>query len=311
MKKVIFSIFAMMLTIGVMAADKPVIFVDYFYASSSIDSIYEDIEDEVRNHVLSGLMKFGHIQVQDVDAQYALNKESQRRSSEAAMADETARVGEMRQLGANYLIEGQVSSVTTEYHPGDGSTDPYYTAKLVYTLKLINCADGTVVDSKTYTHGAGLAELASGSTPKAAVADIYKYIEPAMKVFVKKNFKLDGTIVDSDYTINKDKMVDCYITLGSESGIQEKMKLEVSVPKVVAGQVTYNVVGELSVVEVVSGTLSKCKVTKGQKELAAAMENYLKIKADDKENAHPIKVLTKEANEAAEKTGAFFKGLFQ
>lgn len=285
MKKILFSICGLMLAMGIMAANKPVVYVDYFdYA----ESVGEAKSEQVRSGVISGLTSFNHIQVQDVDAAYGLKQEDARRSSEAAMSDATARAGEMRQLGANYLIEGYVSQIVTVWKAATELTKAHYEATLMYTIKLIDCENGTVAGAEDYK------EYGSGATTDEAISKCFNTIKGSMSTFVKKYFKMEGIIIDSDYTISKGKMTACYISLGTDDGIQKGVKMEVSVPRVIQGNVTYNKVGELTVQEVVAGSLSQCKVTKGQKELAAAMEEYVSVKAADPANAHPMKVLSKE-----------------
>lgn len=309
MKKIIFSAVAAMMA-TMMWAGKPVIAVDYFSYNTKVGAA---ATEQIRSTVISELSKYGHIQIVDIAAQEALNAEDARRSSEKAMDDPTARVGEMKQLGANYLIEGFVSSITTTFHPAKENVSAYYSATFSYTIKLVNCADGTIVESVTYEHGGSIAETATGNSETDAFNDALHFIGPKIKVFVKKNFKMQATIIESDFTLDKKgvKMLECYITLGSEAGVTEKTRLMVSIPKVVLGTVTYSEVGELQVVEVVAPTISKCKVVKGGDVIAKAMNDYINIKATDPEHAQPITVESKEANASAEAAGAFFKSFVQ
>ena len=305
MKKFLVTMAAIM-TAAMTWADKPVVYVDYFYS----ENVPDELVAEIQANVLAGLSDIPNIQVVDVNSKYALSKEDARRSAEAAMSDATARAGEMKQLGADYLIEGDVSRVTYIFHPATENVEAYYSASFNYTIRLIKSEDGTNVETKTFEHGTAIHESATGKTEHAAFSNGMKYVKSDMKIIAKKHFKMNAQIIESDYV--KDKkgkaMTECYINIGSADGIAVKAKMSVSVPKIVLGNVTYSEAGEIQVDEVVAPHIAHCKVTKGGDVILKAMEEYISIKATDPANAQPIIVETKEANAAAEGAKNFFGG---
>lgn len=308
MKKIFLLAAAVMMSVAMMAAKKTVVYVEYFSYATSVG---EATTEQVRSEVIAGLSKISNLTIVDVASQNSLRVEDNRRSSEANMADETSRVGIMKQLGAQYIIQGYVSSFTMDKVKDENGKVTYY-GGLNYTLKIINTEDGSLVDTKTYNYVKGqLANTVLGSSESAARATTLDNIKPDMKVLATKNFKVAATIAASDYETDKKgkQMTTCYVTAGSEDGVSEKTKFIVSKAKVVVGTVTWVEIGELQVTTVAAPGLSQCKVTKGGAEILNAMKEYLSQKDADPEHAYELKVVTNEANESAEKAKSFFEGL--
>ena len=107
MKKILLFLAMALCSIGVFAK-KQVVYVEYFSWSSGIG---EARTEQVRNAVISAIASYQHVQVVDVASQSSLATEKSRRSSEDALEDETARIGKMKQLGANFLVQGYVSTL--------------------------------------------------------------------------------------------------------------------------------------------------------------------------------------------------------
>ena len=102
MKKIVCSI-AIALMCLCASAQKPVVVVDYFTSSSCAKAGLSTL----RGHVIAGLTATNRVNLIDVEAEASLALEADRRSTEMAMEDQTARLGAMKTLGADYIITGQ------------------------------------------------------------------------------------------------------------------------------------------------------------------------------------------------------------
>ena len=85
---------------------KPVVYIEYFTAP---DNLNETFTEALRSKVIEGIQATNRVELRDVASQAELSKEAERRKAESAMADETARMSEMRTLGANFIITGDIS----------------------------------------------------------------------------------------------------------------------------------------------------------------------------------------------------------
>ena len=91
-------------------AQKPVVVVDYFTSPSCKDASVSAL----RSEVIAGLSETGRVNLIDVESESALVLEANRRSSELALEDQTARMGAMKTLGANYIITGVASKIGSD-----------------------------------------------------------------------------------------------------------------------------------------------------------------------------------------------------
>ena len=265
MKKVFLFAAAMMMAVTVSAGKKLIVSVGDFESATSVDL---DVEDKVKSNVISGLSNVGHLQMIE------------------------AKDG----LGADYLVTGNVLSYNvTKSVDDDGKT--WYKTTMSYSITATNVKDGTT-ETETFKYdGTGsnfltsLADVKYGYSqdPNASKEKVFTYIAKDMKIFAFEHFPLQGQIVEADYKLDKkNKLTECYITLGSEDGVEEKTKFEVRLGRMVAGRKTTSKADvTLKVVEVVAGDLARCKVTgKDADKVAAALEAY----ASDPQNALPVYV---------------------
>lgn len=258
------------LLVNAQEASKPSVYIDYFTRSSSVPFTWVE---GLRNHVIEGIQKLDRVILIDVDSQDALRVEKSRRESEDVTAGEDndmERVAVMSQLGANYIIQGFVSSmVANREKMDDGSI--YYSASVAYTLKVINPKDGTLVGSKTFKHGEGITDVCTGSTPDEAISKASAKAVKAVRVFVDENFKVEGTILEISEE-KKSEAKELYISLGSAHGVTEGINFGVYVKREVAGRTSFKEIGYLKVKAVEGEDISLCEVKKGGKEIKAAVD---------------------------------------
>ena len=130
---------------------KPVVVVNYFNKSSEIKS--GDCE-LARNAVLASLSNYPRLRVVDVETESSIDQETKRRLKEEALADELARSGQMKQLGADYILEGFVAKLVTQSKK-DSEGKISYKGEVAYTIKVVSTENGTVAFSNNYTASSG------------------------------------------------------------------------------------------------------------------------------------------------------------
>lgn len=259
---------------------KPVVVVNYFNKSSEIKS--GDCE-LARNAVLSSLSNYPRLRVIDVETEASIDQETKRRLKEEALADELARSGQMKQLGADYILEGFVSKLETQ-RKTDSEGKVSYKGEMAYTIKVVSTENGTVAFSNNYTASSGSCDTEAEAKTKA-LKDAAVTCE-----MIEAVFPLNGILVDQDYTEKKGKMKTCYVTLGSIHGVVEGVFLDVRKSKNIASRTVYEEVGVLKVEKVLADDLSECSVVSNGKEILEATKEYTKLKTINEEAAKPLLV---------------------
>lgn len=259
---------------------KPVVVVNYFNKSSEIKS--GDCE-LARNAVLSSLSNYPRLRVIDVETEASIDQETKRRLKEEALADELARSGQMKQLGADYILEGFVSKLETQ-RKTDSEGKVSYKGQMAYTIKVVSTENGTVAFTNNYTASSGSCDTEAEARTKA-LKDAAVTCE-----MIEAVFPLNGILVDQDYTEKKGKMKTCYVTLGSIHGVVEGVFLDVRKSKNIASRTVYEEVGILKVEKVLADDLSECSVVSNGKEILEATKEYTKMKTINEEAAKPLLV---------------------
>lgn len=279
-------------SIGVFAK-KQVVYVEYFTWSTEVG---EARTEQVRNAVISAIASYQHVQVVDVASQRSLAMEKSRRSSEDALDDETARIGKMKQLGANFLVQGYISTLDiteiTKYNK-KGEAKVTYKAVMSYSIKVVDCENGTLLSTDMFTYN-----CKNAKNSEECVQKMLKKVPKSVKEIVTKNFKLNSIILDADYEANKGKLVKCYINLGEDDGVVPQTIFSVKKATINVGRVSWVEVGEIIVEKIVAGDLALCKVRKGGAEIYAALEEVISIKESDPNNAHDLIVESKSFNDS-------------
>ena len=84
------------------------VYIDYFSRPGTISNI---LAEALRNKVIEGIQKMDRVELIDVDSNEALKTEAKRRQEASAMGDAVCRSEVMTTLGAQYLIEGNITSM--------------------------------------------------------------------------------------------------------------------------------------------------------------------------------------------------------
>lgn len=216
-------------------------------------------------------------------------EKARRENGELSAAGDASRLAVMTQLGANYLLQGTITSLSVDHKRSDDGKTEWYAAVVNYTLKVVDPKNGTTIASKTFKHGESIAEMATGDTPDAAAVDVAKFARKAVRALVDEAFKLNGTILEINAT-KGDEAKQVYISLGSAHGVGSKARFKVFELRTVAGRNSRKEIGELKVSAVEGEDLTLCDVVKGGKEIKAAMDAQQKIEV---EVFHKVSLLDK------------------
>lgn len=269
------------------AQDKPRMYVNDFEIAGGVST---SDASAIRQAVIDALNKSQRFELATSDMESALSQEIERRSTEAAMHDAATRNEILMSAGCKYVMSGNIIKCSVESKRlDDGSVS--YSCVMSYSVTVAEVATSTTVATQKFDSNDGIFSGAwdSATSPEGAVANAVKRIEKDIEGFVIEYFPLDGMIIPMDYEVKKDKILSCYINLGTGQGIKAGDIFAILAPKVVIGQVTYSEIGRLKVEEVVSDAISRCKVTKGQKDLFSAMENFASLD-EVSQGQQPIKI---------------------
>lgn len=281
MKKILLSAAAMLCGVLAMFAQsepqgKMNVFIDYFDRPSSVSFVWEEA---IRNNVMEGIQKTNRVNLIDVDSRGTLAIERSRREQDNASAgDDMDRLKVMTEEGANLLIKGIVTDVTSKQTYDSKGQPLGYEASLTFTIKVIDPSNGTTVVTENFKFPKNLfSDLASTFTKTTAKSDdeavqnCAQSIVGEMKKFVDKAFPSVGQIIEIDEKKGSEAK-SAYINLGSENGMSKGAKFEVRVKRLIGGKTSFKLLGEAEVVDVEGDDLSKIKIKKGGKEILEAFD---------------------------------------
>lgn len=283
MKRTFLSLMFLMAFIACFAqsetGEKETVYIDYFTKSSDVNS--SDVET-LRNKIIEGITATQRVTVIDVASNEILKAEALRRQETSAMGDATARKEEMSTLGAGSLIQGHVTSlVTTKGKDDDGKV--FYESIVKFTIKIVDASTGTLKTTESFENN-GKSQNKEKSIVKCL--DISSY---NMETLVEKNFKLEGVIIavkDIKGKKGKEKAETVYINIGSARGVKEGQPFNVYECVDIAGELSYEEIGRVTVSEIMSPNRSVCKVKKG----GDRIQKFLK---DNAENGGDAKLVIK------------------
>jgi len=246
---------------------KPNVFIDYFWRPSNVSF---NVAEQLRNYVIEGIRNTKRVDLIDVDSQDALKIEQARREEGVDSEGDADRLKVMSQSGANFLIQGRITSIVVEKKTTDDG-GVYYTAVLNYTLKCINPNDGKLVHSQTFKYGGELLNLETSNTPDEAVVKACRSAVKAVVSFVDSSFPVFGKVLEAE-NVDKDKIKTCFISVGENAGVNVKDKFSINILREIAGRKSLKAIGELEVKAVEGEDLSVAEVKKGGKELKQALD---------------------------------------
>jgi hypothetical protein len=268
---------------------RPRLLIENFSCAGDLSTAYRD---QVRMNVISAINATERFDVMDANTQDVLDREAARRASENAMYDELARTQNIIVKANNYILRGSLLSCSTQSTSVEGKTR--YTYGLSYSITLVDASKSVDVATQTFSHGAMGTQSLIGGTGGAILNHLGTYASAAdainagmgqvdndIEKFLLEYLPLEGEVIAEDYEVKKDKLQAFYINIGSELGVKVGDHFAVMIAQVRAGRTIYQEIGRMKVKEVLDGTLSYCDVTKGEKAIYEAMEEYQTMVADD------------------------------
>ena len=126
------------------------------------------------------------------------------------------------------------------------------------------------------------------STPQDATLTSIKKVDGDIAKFINNAFPVSGTIFGEDFEVKGDKLKSCWIDLGTMHGIKKGDRFKIYEVVTRVGRKVENEIGTLKVEEA-SEDVSKCKITKGDKEVKEAMDRYIENASKDS-NAAKLRV---------------------
>lgn len=248
------------------------VFIDYFDRSTSTPFLWTEF---LRNNVMEGIQRTNRVNLIDVDSKKSLSIEKSRREQDNASAGEDMdRLKVMTEEGANLLVKGIVTDISTRELRDSKGKLTGYESTIAFTLKVIDPSNGMTVVTKNYTLPKNaFADLAnfntSGSTEDEAVQNRAKTAAGEMKKFVEEAFPTEGKIIELD-EVKGDAAKSAYINLGEANGMAKGAKFEIRVKRMIGGKVSQKLIGLAEVVDVEGDDLSKVNIKKGGKEVCEA-----------------------------------------
>ncbi len=269
---------------NVNSGEKPRVYIEKFVVKSGVSGVYAD---KVRKAVMVALANTERFNLVDQEVEGAIKQEEVRRSDERAMSDYTARNEVMSVAANNYILTGNVNTCSVASQYKDGKT--VYTCTLDYSVNITEAATSTTIASASFTHSPGTILVSTSESKEDAVTKSINLINSDIRDLIIKELPLVGVMVPIDYEVKKDKVVSCYVELGSDNGVKVNDYFVIMFPSYRAGRTVYTEKGKLKVTEVVDGTLSQCKVTSEGKEVYEALSDFLNLDEEIQKKS-PIKV---------------------
>ena len=259
MKK-LFAIAAMLLSVvGAMAQDdKPTVLVEQFTNKSTANN---SICNAVQQAIVSGLVGTNRLTVVDAGTMTDLP------------TVKNDRLIYLNDNGIQWMVEGILNSVnsTQKSSTVSGKTTYYYEGNVNYTLTLINTETGVTAISETYI------ATSNDDSSAEAIMRAANSAKSRMNRFVQENFKVEATIKALDEVDAKKGVKTCYINIGTDKGVEKGQIFEVFAQTQIAGENIDRKIGEVKIIEIVSGTMSRCSTKDGGPAIKNAFENQQKI----------------------------------
>ena len=254
MKKLI-SIAAMMLLmcVATMAQDKKGIAIEDFTYNGSIGTNWVEV---LRNNIIAGITNTGRLNVIDVKTLSSLP---------TAKEERLVALGE---AGVDAILSCHFNSLKT----GKNKEGTYWTCTSNYTITLTEVG-GAIISTTPFENS-----WLVGDNSTDAINNCLEKTTKDMKKFIDDNFKTEAIIKQFDQVDEKKGVKTAYISVGSNAGIGEGQMFDIEEEYEVAGEKASKKIGDAKAQEVVSGTLTLVKITKGGVEIKKAFDAGHKLK---------------------------------
>lgn len=257
------------------ASEKDIVVIDLFARNRTVPQPYAQA---LRGHVISGFADRGRHRLLDAEALGDMAEPLPGRgltTPETATADVAALL-EMRAplaagTDARYLVSGavadykfehvQLPATDSKHPPRQGFKSTFRVLLSAYDLKFRRPLPDEFF---TLTASAPTADDAD----LAALATIRKTLE----YYIDRNFKFESIILELCKPDKKGRIKELYIHSGTDMGVRPGDLFMVYEEVAIGGVPTHQKVGRLRVNDVQNRSVARCKITKGDAEIASAFE---------------------------------------
>lgn len=255
---------------------KPVVNVEGWSNSSELTSKECYV---IRQNLISSLQSTKRVIVVDLSNEDFVDDEAERRKSASAVGD-TRQVDNVTTLQANYILTGNIKSVSTEkkeydvkdYKTGATHKEIKYTTVITFAITLIDPATGATVGTHNYSPSS--TDKDKTESRKNAVSNS----SASMRWFIEECFPVKGEIVGIAATNKKGtKAESVYINAGTDDGIGVGQRVGVYVEIDIAGELSEKEVGGITVTEVLGKNRAQCKVNYGEEAILNATSQNKKL----------------------------------
>lgn len=228
---------------------------------------------ELRSHVIGAFAGRGRLRILDAGELPALAASypgTGLTTPEATATDLATllatRAPEAMRLGARYLLGGAIVGYTFEHAPLPGSNPPAEEFKATFRVLL------TAYDLKLGRRLPDEYFDLTATAPKAAEADrtAMAHIRSSLDHYIISRFKFETRILKLCPPDKKGRVRELYIHCGSEMGVRNGDLFLVYEETAADGVPTRQPVGRLRVNDASTLEAARCKVTKGDEEIARA-----------------------------------------
>lgn len=252
---------------------KDTVLVDFFLRNRTVPMPYAET---FRGHILDGFADRGRHVLVDAAASPELSAGlpgSGLTTPETAAADLAAFLGQRApqavRTGARYLVGGAVTDYRFEHVqlPASDSKKPPragFKASFRVLLSAFDLKFGEALPDATY--------LLTATAPVAEDADraALAKIRGSLEYYIDNNFKFETAILELCPPDRKGRVRELYIHCGTEMGVKPGDLFMVYEEVAVGGVPARRKIGRLRVNEVQNPTVARCKIAKGDAEIAGA-----------------------------------------
>ena len=171
-------------------------------------------------------------------------------------------------------VDGTINSITgiSQLTPNavkDKPAEQNYKVLVNVTLNLKDARTDEAVDSRIFSITDS--DMSWMTSADKALNDAISRLSERIANYYNGSFPLHASIVERGEE-KKEKQRTVYIDLGSLYRVGEGQQFNVYILKTIAGREARQEIGRLKVEEVMGDDLSLCKVTRGEKEIKAALD---------------------------------------
>lgn len=255
------------------STEKETVIVDFFARNRTVPAPYAET---LRGHVLSAFIDRGRHNVLDAEASRTLAASvpgTGITSEELAAADMAAfleqRASQAIDAGARYLISGTIVNYKFEHVqlPASDSKKPPrpgFKATFGVVLSALDLKLGERLPDEPFT--------LTASAPVAADADLAALarIRGSLEYYIDRNFKFETLILELCPPDKKGRIRELFIHSGTQMGVKPGDLFMVYEEVPVGGVMTRRKIGRLRVNDVENPDVARCKIAKGDAEIASA-----------------------------------------